>query len=178
MRILLGLVCLLVAYAVPAAAQLSVTTLGATDAASCFENARDDFSRDTGPCDDALLANSTTRGDRKKTYVNRGIILNRIGNTDMARADFNAALEIDESLAEAYLNRGNAHYLSKNYDDALSDYERSLELDISKPWAAWYNIGLVYEAKGLAEDAHAAYEEALRMNPNFYEAQQKLEKQN
>ncbi len=178
MRILIGLVCLLVAYSAPAAAQLSVTTFGATDAAACFENARDDFSRDTDPCDDALSDSATTRNDRKKTLVNRGIIRNRLGATDMARADFDAALEIDSSLAEAYLNRGNAHYLSKNYDDALSDYERSLELDISKPWAAWYNIGLTRDAKGLAEEARDAYEEALRLNPNFYEAQQKLEKQN
>ena len=178
MRIHIGLFCLMVAYSTSATAQISVTTLGATDAASCFENARDDFSRDTDPCDDALASAATTKGDRKKTYVNRGIILNRIGNTDMARADFDAALEIDASLAEAYLNRGNAHFLSRNYDYALSDYKRSLELDVSKPWAAWYNIGLAYDAMGLADEARAAYEEALRLNPNFSPAQQKIEDRN
>ncbi len=175
MRILFGSVCLLVAYSAPSAAQMSVTTLGATDAASCFENARDDFARDTGPCDDALDDAATTRTDRKKSFVNRGIIRNRIGDLELARADFDAALDIDSALGEAYLNRGNSHYLAKNYDDALSDYERSLELDVAKPWAAWYNIGLAYEAKGLAEEAKEAYQAALNLNPNFTQAQMKLE---
>lgn len=130
-----------------AAAQLSVTTIGASEAAECYNNANDGFSRDTGPCDQAIRDVSTTRSDKKKTYVNRGIIHNRNNDITAAVADFNAAIAIDEMIAEAYLNRGNSHYLSSRYDDALADYRHSLALDVHKPWAAWYNIGLVYEVK-------------------------------
>lgn len=161
--------------ATPAAAQMAVTTIGATDAAACYQNANNDFARDTQPCDDALRDGNTTRRDKMKTYVNRGIIHNRNGDLQAALDDFDNALAMKSDLAEAYLNRGNSYFLASQYDSALSDYERALALDVHKPWAAWYNIGLVYDAKKQPDDARAAYEKALELNPNFSLAQAKLE---
>lgn len=175
MKNLIGLSCVLALVCLPAAAQMSVTTIGATDAVSCYENARDDFSRNTDPCDDALSDNVMSRSDRKRTLVNRGIILNRAGNVGAAVSDFNDALAIDGALGEAFLNRGNSYYLMQRYDDAMADYERSLELDISKPWAAWYNIGLTFDAQKMPEQAKQAYLTALELNENFSAAKQKLE---
>lgn len=175
MRIPTCLTCVALACAAPAAAQMSVTTIGATDAVTCFENARDDFSRDSSPCDMALKDVAISRTDRKKTLVNRGVIYNRSGDLGAAIDDFNEALKMDGKIGEAYLNRGNSYYLMSRYDEALSDYERSLDLDVTKPWAAWYNIGLVYEAKKQPDKARKAYEEALSANPDFTQAQQKLE---
>lgn len=176
MRILASVACVTLFAVAPAAAQMSVTTIGATDAASCYENARDDYSRDTGPCDKALADRTTNRGDRKKTLVNRGVIYNRTGDVGSAMDDFNAALAIDGALGEAYLNRGNSYFLSQRYDEALSDYQHALDLDVGKPWAAWYNIGLVYEAQKQPDKAREAYEEALSANPDFAQARQKLER--
>ncbi len=175
MKLSTGLVCVMFAFGSPAIAQMSVTTIGATDAVSCYENARNDFSRDTNPCDDALDDNSMSRSDRKKTLVNRGIILNREGDVGAAISDFNKALDIDGSLGEAYLNRGNSYYLMRRYDEALADYQQSLETDLTKPWAAWYNIGLAYDAQKMSEKAKEAYQTALDLNPNFSQARQKLE---
>lgn len=157
-----------------AAAQLSVTTIGATDAAACYENARDMLTEDTRPCDLALDDHKTLSVDRKKTLVNRGIILNRRGDYNEALADFNAAIEIDETIAEAYLNRGNTWFFAGRLDDAVADYEKALALDVAKPWAAWYNIGLVHDARNQTEQAQAAYRKALDLNPDFYLAQQKV----
>jgi len=167
-----------VAFLFSAAAQMSVTTIGATDAADCYKNAQNDFENDTGPCDAALKDRNTTRRDRMKTHVNRGIIHNRNGDLAAARADFDAAIEMDGALAEAYLNRGNTHFHGARYDEALADYEHSLTLGVQKPWAAWYNIGLVYDAKKDVEKAREAYEKALELNPNFTLARQKLEGRN
>lgn len=168
-------VCVAFAFSVPAAAQMSVTTIGATDAAACYENASNDFSSDTDPCDKALKDPGTTRGDKKKTLVNRGVIHNRNGDLTAALDDFDDALEIDGALAEAYLNRGNSYFLASRYSEALADYERALETGVSKPWAAWYNIGLVHDAQSNADKAREAYEKALQENPEFTLAQQKLE---
>ncbi|WP_428409223.1 tetratricopeptide repeat protein [Hyphococcus sp.] len=178
-----GLVCVLsapfaLALTSAASAQMSVTTIGATDAVSCYENARNDFSRDSDPCDKALKDNAMSRADRKKTLVNRGIIYNRTGEVGAAIDDFNTALDLDGSLGEAYLNRGNSYYLMQRYDDALADYEQSLGFDLNKPWAAWYNIGLAYDAQKLPEKAKEAYQTALNLNPDFTQAQQKLEGRN
>ena len=164
-----------VLYPLSASAQMSITTIGATDAAECYKNAQNEFENDTGPCDAALKDRNTTRRDKMKTRVNRGIIHNRNGDLAAARADFNAAIDMDAALAEAYLNRGNSHFLSGRHDAALADYQKSLALDVSKPWAAWYNIGLVYDAKKDKEKAREAYEKALELNPNFTQARMKLE---
>ncbi len=174
MRYLAGMTAFMLMI-VPASAQMSVTTIGATDAAACYNNANDDYSSDTEPCDTALENPGTTRLDRKKTLVNRGIIHNRNGDLGAALEDFNAALEIDGSLGEAYLNRGNSFFLASRYDEALADYERALEANISKPWAAWYNIGLIHDARNDADKAREAYKKALEENPGFTLAQQKLE---
>ena len=157
-----------------AIAQLSITTIGATDAFACYENARDGLSEDTTPCDAALADRGTSRNDRKKTLVNRGILFNRKGDLNEALSDFNRAIEIDEDLAEAYVNRGNTWFYAGDYDRALADYERSLTLDVAKPWAAWYNIGLVHDARNDAEAAQEAYAKSLALNPEFYQAQQKI----
>lgn len=159
-----------------AAAQMAVTTFGATDAAACYENASSEMSHETDPCDQALARGGLTRADRLKTLVNRGIIHNRNGDLKSAVDDFNAALDIDSSVGEAYLNRGNSYYLSGLYDAALADYDAALENDVNKPWAAWYNIGLAYEAKKDKEKAREAYEKALELNPSFSPAQLKLSK--
>lgn len=171
------IICILFAItaATPAVAQMSVTTLGATHGAACYENARDDFSQDTSPCDKALRDGAVTRSDKMKTYVNRGIIYNRTGDLQAAIDDFDAALEINNGIGEAYLNRGNSYFLAALYDNALGDYQRSLELDVNKPWAAWYNIGLVHDAKKQPDKAREAYEKALELNPDFTLAQMKLE---
>ncbi len=164
-----------VLFAAPAAAQMAVTTLGGTDAAGCYQNANDSLASDTSPCDRALRDPKTTRRDRLKTLVNRGVIHNRNGAVQSALDDFNAALEIDGEAAEAYLNRGNSWFLASRFEDALDDYEASLELGVKEPWAAWYNIGLVHDVRKNENDARKAYEMALEMKPDFLLVQQKLE---
>ncbi|GJL95938.1 MAG: hypothetical protein DHS20C05_23430 [Hyphococcus sp.] len=158
----------------PALAQLSVTTFGATDAQECYQNASSGYSRDTGPCDEAL-SGAMSKSDRVKTLVNRGIIHNHNGDLGDAISDFNEALDGDSGLAEAYINRGNSFFLGGQFDNALSDYESSLALNVSEPWAAWYNIGLVHDARNDEEKARAAYEEALAAKPGFELALAKLE---
>lgn len=156
-------------------AQMSITTIGATDAVSCYQNAEDGISKDVGPCDMALKKGDLNPTDKKKTLVNRGIIHNRNGDVQDAIDDFNAALGIDPDLAEAFLNRGNSHLLAGRPDDALVDYQKSLDFELNKPWVAWYNIGLAYEAKKDAANARTAYQKALEINPDFTQAQMKLD---
>jgi len=158
-------------------AQLSITTFGATDAQACFVSAGDDHTTDTQECDAALSGRITlTRRDTAHTHVNRGIILNRASRLSEAIADFNLALAIIPTLAEAYLNRGNSYFLSEQYNQALADYETSLANGLSKAYAAWYNIGLLYDAQNMPDKAREAYENALAANPGYRLAEEKLAK--
>ncbi len=172
MRLFLALAAL--AMIGPAAAQMSISTFGATDAQGCFEDAQSQTTISADRCDAALRGTPLTKRDRLATLVNRGIIHNRAGRLDAALADFNAALEGDAALGEAFLNRGNAQFLLRKFDLAIADYEKSLESGLSKPWIAWYNIGLAREALKDARGARTAYERALEINPDFGLAKRKL----
>ncbi|MCA8888382.1 MAG: tetratricopeptide repeat protein [Parvularculaceae bacterium] len=172
---LLGVSILWVMAASPAAAQMAITTFGATDAVQCFENARDDFSSDSGPCDRALDDAALTGLDEMRTRVNRGVIYNRTGELAAAIEDFDAALAMDDAAGEAWLNRGNSYFLMGDLDQALADYETALENDVSQPWSAWYNVGLVYLRRNEADKARAAFEKSLQLNPGFAPSQAELE---
>ena len=151
--------------ATSASAQMAVTTFGATDAQACYEDARSERETSTDNCDAALAGQALTRRDRLATYVNRGVVNNRARRLTEALADFNAALDADPTLGEAWLNRGNARFLAGQYDLAVADYEKSLDASLSKPWVAWYNIGLAREAQKDARGARTAYERALACDP-------------
>ena len=86
----------LAATAVPAGA--AVTVLGSTSARLCFEaaDARLAPSRDSiMRCDQALSEENLSDYDMVATFVNRGILKLRIGNSDAAIVDFDAALARD-----------------------------------------------------------------------------------
>jgi len=47
---------------------------------------------------------------------------------------------------------------------------------LSKAYAAWYNIGLLYDAQNMPDKAREAYENALAANPGYRLAEEKLAK--
>jgi len=160
--------------AAPAAAQMSVTTIGATDAQLCFDAARNLMTTSTAECDEALKRGGLSARDELATHVNRGVLLNRSGRVSEALDEFDYALGENETLAEAYLNRGNSYYFLKRYDEAIADYEASLEYELTKAHIAWYNIGLAYEAKKDLLKAKDAYRTSLAIQPDFGPALKKM----
>ena len=157
-----------------AAAQLPVSTFEAADAHACFMAAGEIGVGDLENCDAALENAELQQSDRAVTFVNRGILKNRAGDWAQAIPDFNAALEINESLGEAYLNRGNSHFLMDNDEEALADYKMAISVGVEQVFAAWYNIGLVHEHRDEKEEAIAAFEKALEANADFLLAMEKL----
>ena len=174
MRAFLATTALASALLAPAAsAQLSVTTIGATNAQACYEDARG-MTSDAARCDEALEEDALSPKDRQATLVNRGIIHNRAGRYEKALADFDAALDRDPALAEAWLNRGNTLLLTGRADAAIENYQAALDNGIGAAAIAWYNIGLAYEAKDDAAKAREAFTKALEIDPAFALARDKL----
>jgi tetratricopeptide (TPR) repeat protein len=84
-------------------------------------------------------------------YHNRGISYDKLGEFELAIADFSkgegvsaaaalvwsltvrpvvaAVLELDTHNANAYFNRGSTHDSLGSYDKAIADYTRALEID-------------------------------------------------
>jgi tetratricopeptide (TPR) repeat protein/tRNA A-37 threonylcarbamoyl transferase component Bud32 len=80
---------------------------------------------------DALIGYTSCirlRPDFPWPYNNRGTTHLRLGQADLAVADFNAALERNEQYGEAHANRGLAYLALGQTDPALQDFSRAIEL--------------------------------------------------
>ncbi|MFQ5904642.1 MAG: tetratricopeptide repeat protein, partial [Candidatus Binatia bacterium] len=70
------------------------------------------------------------------------------------------AWELDPLSLRANIFLGMYSYLTRAYDHAIEQHKKTLELNPSYHLAHFY-LGLAYEAKGLEEDAIAAFEKAV-----------------
>lgn len=75
--------------------------------------------------------------------------------------------------ADAWLAKGNTAYEAKNYDEAITCYKKATELDPDFA-SAYYNLGIIYAAKGLFDEAVSAYKKVLTINPDYYAARNNL----
>lgn len=73
--------------------------------------------------------------------------------------------------ARAQVEFGNKVARQALWDEAIYRWKRATELDPTYS-AAWNNLGIAYEQKGLFDDALDAYEEALDLSPDDINIQQ------
>src|SRR4030067_3805889 len=66
--------------------------------------------------------------------------------------------EITNNAAEAdeWLTKGNTAYNAKDYDEAIKCYQQDTVLDPTFA-SAYYNLGIMYAAKGLLDESISAY---------------------
>lgn len=72
-------------------------------------------------------------GDVAVTYNNRGVAYARLGEYDLAIADYTAALEISPASADFVKNRGLAYEQLGELDNALVDFQAFLEQIANAP---------------------------------------------
>ena len=73
--------------------------------------------------------------------------------------------------ARAQVEFGNKVARQALWDEAIYRWKRATEIDPTYS-AAWNNLGIAYEQKGLFDDALDAYDEALDLSPNDINIQQ------
>ncbi|MBI4618478.1 MAG: protein kinase [Planctomycetes bacterium] len=96
---------------------------------------------------------------------NRGIVRDRLDRNAEARADYDAAIELDPSFSSAYLNRGLLRWnAERDLDGALADLTLSLE---QNPESArgWLNRGHLLTKKGDLQAAATDLAQAKRLGP-------------
>jgi serine/threonine protein kinase/tetratricopeptide (TPR) repeat protein len=89
------------------------------------------FLNDRADLHDALVGYTACirlRPDLPQPYNNRGTAHWRLGEHDLAAADFNSALERNESYAEAHANRALVYAAQGKTELALAGFSRSIEL--------------------------------------------------
>ena len=164
-----GFMCALPAHA-------AVTVIGHGLGSACYQAA--EFGADPRAaietCTNALTLEPLSMVDRAATYINRGILRARAGDTDNALDDYNAGLGLDGSLGDGYVDRGTVYILMHRYDDALKDINKGIEIGAHKPHIAYYDRAIVNEAMGDIKGAYMDYKKAVELEPDFTLASDQL----
>ena len=89
-----------------------------------------------------------------------------LNKPEKALKDFNRAIEIDPTRANAYVGRGNTLSTLGRYKEALKDYDIAIEID-PKVANAYVNRGSAYSHLAQYEKAIADYEKGLELDPKI-----------
>lgn len=103
----------------------------------------------------------------KTTSRNLGLFYLSAGLYDKAKSNFIYALYLDPKYSDAYQYLGQLCYLEGDMDKAISIWNKGLEMnpDYSNNYVIYYNLGLAYSEKGLAEKAEKNFNKVLELAP-------------
>ena len=97
-------------------------------------------------------------------YVERGLLVQEMGDPEKAMQDFEAALQIEPHYGMAYYGRGWARHARGDYAGELQDALKGLQLDPQNAGMYYRRIGSANQGLQQFQEAINAYNEALRLN--------------
>ena len=162
---------------IPSSGGAQVMTVTGSAGQSCYHSALDrrHDAEAIAECT-AALNQSMTGSDRAGTFVNRGILYMLAGQQDLALRDYNAAIGVDPTQAEAWLNEAVTMVNSGKGSTAIDLADRSLRLRTQKPALAYYVRGLGHEQEGQAAAAYEDLRKAAALDPKWNEPAEQLKR--
>jgi Tfp pilus assembly protein PilF len=143
----------------------------------CFEAADSERAnaQTLGICDRALSEEALAPDDRVATFVNRGILKARLGDFPGATADYDRALKLDPTEAEAYLNKGTL-VLKTGQDagTARTLFDSALAHGTRRPEIAHYGRAVAQEFSGDISAAYSDYRKAAELAPEWEQPKKEL----
>ena len=102
------------------------------------------------------------------TWNKIGIAYHQLGDLNAARRNYEKAIKVDKTYADAVNNSGTIFYAQKKYKTAIARYRKAISL---KPDAAsfWSNLGTAYYSRGKFAEMTEAYQKALELDPDVFE---------
>ena len=157
----------------------AATVIGGGHARECYLAA--EHSERTRPsietCNAALDGETLSLDERASTLVNRGIVYMQARSLTAAMADFDAALHLRPSLAEAYVNKGIALLHLGGHDaEAVATLTDGLQRKPSRPEIAFYTRGIANEMVGATREAYEDYQQAVALKPDWAEPATQLQR--
>ena len=125
-------------------------------------------------CDQALKDEVMTSKDRAATYDNRGIMLDLLGRTDKAAADFHMASMLNESLGDPHVNLGSMMIKERRYSDAMDEINKGLDLGMSFPHIGYYDRAIAEEMLGHFKESYFDFKKVLELEPGYAPATERL----
>jgi tetratricopeptide (TPR) repeat protein len=166
----------LISAAAASSANAAVTVLGGGLGATCYQVAEfgGDPAQGIQTCTMAIEQEALNSSDKAATYINRGILRSRVGDTNGALRDYNWGLTMDGQHGEGYVDRGATYIEMQRYREALDDINRGIEMGANKPHIAYYDRAIADEALGNIRAAYMDYKKAVEIEPNFPLATEQL----
>jgi tetratricopeptide (TPR) repeat protein len=165
------------AIAAGASAQAqTVITIGSGLAHDCFVHAKTGNQLREGAviCNGALEHDMLTRKDKAGTYDNRGVILDMLGRTEEAAADFNMAISLDPALGDPYVNLGAMLIKKGQHEEALAHINKGMGLGVAFAHIGYYDRAVAEQMLGRFKEAYYDYKKALELEPSFTMASERL----
>ncbi len=85
------------------------------------------------------------------------------------------ARELSFGNAEAYYKIGQYYYTIGDFEKSRQYIKKSMEAGRDKNFRAYYEMGIIYEQDGEIKNAQEQYLQALKLKPDFTEAQERLD---
>jgi Flp pilus assembly protein TadD len=106
---------------------------------------------------------------RNPLYRNAtGAVLLNIGRYADAQVEFEKAVELDPTYADAYHNLGSALAEQARWDEAIVAYRKALAQTIyARPETTYNNLGYAYWALDRRREAEEAFRAALQLEPKL-----------
>ena len=119
-------------------------------------------------CTRALVWEVTTDGqERAGTLVNRGILRALRHDFEAAKEDYQSALEIDPTAAEAWLGLASVHWKAGDSAKALNAVDRAIAAGTARPALAYLIRGLAHEDRGEYRAALEDLNMSQRLDPDW-----------
>ncbi len=101
-------------------------------------------------------------------YNKIGIAYHQLLDFKSAMENYQMALRLDPTYAEAINNIGTIYYAQRKHKRAIREYKKALKL-APESASIYSNLGTAYFARKKYKDAFAAYQKALELDPNVFE---------
>jgi tetratricopeptide (TPR) repeat protein len=104
-----------------------------------------------------------------QAYLERGDVYAARENWKQAIGEYDQAIRLNPTFAEAYNNRGYAEYWGGRSDEAIADLSKAIDLRPIYPFA-FNSRGVVYMSTGHPDQAIADFDRAIALQPDFPQA--------
>src|SRR5687767_13254582 len=108
-----------------------------------------------------------------EAWAQSGFCNEKLGRHSEALEASKKAVNLRPS-AESYFNIGLASFYLKQYKDAAEAYRQSIKIDPYNAADAHYALGLVYRDWGKPDEEIQAYKQAIKLNPQYTVAYERL----